>query len=239
MNDEIISKIQNLLRLSENNSNLNESAAAYKAAQELLTRHKLTLADIESKATEGSSEPIEVSNVPLYVGKRAITWKGCLADQIAQVNGCGVWWRPSLHNGKWVKRLMIMGAPSDMAICTWLFQTCVTQIEAMCKIALAANRGGGKTFSNNFKMGAVHTIAKRLKEAKEEVEEEYAGTAAIVLVKKNEMEVRKAMDSMNLKATRASYRSDRSGYAAGKEAGKKVDLSRHKVSGQTNKGLLN
>ena len=191
MNYEIISKIQNLLNLSKNNINLNESAAAYKAAQKLLTRHKLTLADIQLKESKHSNEPIEISDIPLYTGKRAITWKGCLADRIATANGCGVWW-----SKQW-----------------------------------------NKTFSNNFKIGAVDAIAERLTEAKQEVEKEYEGTAAMVLVKKNEIEVSKAMNSMNLKPKKASYRSDYSGYAAGKMAGKKVDLSKYKMN-STTKGLL-
>ena len=236
MNYEIISKIQNLLNLSKNNINLNESAAAYKAAQKLLTRHKLTLADIQLKESKHSNEPIEISDIPLYTGKRAITWKGCLADRIATANGCGVWWSKQWNNG-WVNHLKIMGTASDIAICTWLFNNCVFQIENMCKVALAANPGGGKTFSNNFKIGAVDAIAERLTEAKQEVEKEYEGTAAMVLVKKNEIEVSKAMNSMNLKPKKASYRSDYSGYAAGKKAGKKVDLSKYKMN-STTKGLL-
>ena len=86
-------------------------------------------------------------------------------------------------------------------------------------------------------MGAVNTVNARFKEAKQEVEEEYVGTKALVLVNNKAKEVSNKLASLHLRAVKASSRFDRDGYMQGREAGKRVNLTRGSLGGGT-KGYL-
>ncbi len=231
MSDKILSKVKNLLELSQNNANVNEAAVAYKAAQKLLSENRLSMADVEC-FDDSLDEPVEEG--PLYEGKRAITWKGSLAHGIAHCNGCEVYW----DNHGYKKKLTLVGRSSDISIVRWLYSLVSNQIEMFCKAALISNGGGGKTFSNNFKRGAVDSVLRRLQEAKREVEQKYEGSQALVFVKKKDEAINQHMSKLNLRSKKTTARYDRRGYSAGIEAGKRVDLSRGKVSSST-KGYLN
>lgn len=233
--NEILSKVRNLLSLSDKNQNLNEAAAAFKAAQKLLSKHRLSITDVY--VSEEDKEPVKESDEPLYAGARAITWRGDLAASVCKANGCHAFWRITAVNGRRQKQLLIIGRESDINTVRYMYNLIASQIEAMCASALLTN-GGGKTFSNNFKLGAVDTISSRLKEATQEVEDQYKGTTALVLVKQADNEVNQAVAKLKLRKRSVSYRHNREGYAQGQAAGRRVNLSRGSIGGK-NKGLLN
>jgi hypothetical protein len=241
MSDKILAKVKNLLELSSNNSSVNEAAAAYKAAQKLLSEHRLSMADVEL-FSDSDEEEIEESKDALYVGKRAITWKGILARGIANCNGCDVFWSSDwcVASNSMKKRLTVVGRKSDITIVQWLFHSVSFQIEIFSKSALVANGGGGKTFSNNFKKGATSSVLSRLREAKKEVEQEYEGTKAMVLVSRKDEDVARYMSSLPLRGGKAYSRYDSAGYSAGVAAGKRVNITGGSIgSGSSGtKGLL-
>lgn len=239
MSAQVLSKVKDLLSLSDGNTNVNEAAAAYKAAQRLLSQHRLTMADVYASAEKEARELITQGDKPLYTGTRAITWRGSLAKGICNANGCDVYWDGVFIDGDWKRQLVVVGRPSDIEVVTYLYHAVASQIEAMCSAAMLANRGGGKTFSNNFKLGAVNTVSSRLREAAEEVEEEYQGTKALVLVKKDNEELKLAMSKLKLRKRKVASRYDRSGYKQGQAAGRRVNLSRAAIGGGKPRGLLN
>ena len=213
MNENILLKVKNLLELSKKNTNINESAAAYKAAQKLLTRHKLSMADV--MATQDSRVEISQSNDPLYEGKRAIAWRGTLASGIAEVNDCFTYWGKIWSTrGYWLNYLYVVGTSEDVEIVRWLFNSVSNQIEIFCKAAMVAGLGKGKTYANNFKRGAVNTVISRLEEAKVEVEEEYEGSNALVLMQKYSAELESAKEKIGLKTIHFHSRYDDNGYQA-------------------------
>jgi hypothetical protein len=240
MSEQILAKVKRLMALSNNNSNVNEAANAYKAAQKLLSENRLSMADVDSLVEESDEEEVEASDEGLYVGKRAITWKGSLAMGIAQCNGCDVYWNHTYKEGIGrCKQLKVVGRQSDIDIVRWLYSSVSTQIESLCKIEMTFNGGGGKTFSNNFKKGATSAVVARLVEAKREVEQKYADTTALVLVKNKDAEVSKFMGTLGLRKTKTTSRFDSSGYDAGRAAGKRVNLTRGGLGDGTTKRRLN
>jgi hypothetical protein len=221
MSASILNKVKDLLSLSEGAGNVNEKASAYKLAQKLLAKHRLTMADIEASGVSTDKESVEVSSEPLYEGKRMITWLGILASGIAANNDCAVYW-----SGGKVRRLTILGRKSDVEIVRYLYDTVSAQILSFCKVALRRN-GGGKTFSNNFKLGAANVVIQRITEATKEVEQDYAGSRAMVLVKRDRAELESAKAKLGLRskaAVKARFSPD--GYAAGRAAGARVNLTR-------------
>lgn len=236
MSEQILSKVRNLLALSKND-NVHESSAAYKAAQKLLTKNRLTMADVYASA-EKSREPIITSNEPLYAGIRAINWKGSLAAGITKANCCSCYWHSVWVDGRWNKQLLVVGRQSDIDVVRYLFSAVVAQIEAYCAAAMLRNRGGGKTFANNFKYGATNTVVERLAEAQQEVEEEYEGTTALVLVNKDKAELDVAMKALKLRKRTVKSRYDDRGQEAGKRAGRRVNLSRGALGDSKPKGYI-
>lgn len=240
MSEHILTKVKRLLALSNNNANVNEAASAYKLAQKLLSENRLSMADVDSIG-DNVEEEIKKGEEGLYVGKRAITWKGSLAVGISECNGCHVHWGRVYVPGKGgCKKLTLIGRPSDIAIVQWLYHSVVSQIDSLCKAAMIMNGGGGKTFSNNFKHGAVSAVVARIKEAKQEVDQKYNGTAALVLVKNKDEAVaayvKKAFP--NLRSTKTTSRYDSNGYNEGKRAGGRVNLSRGGLGAGKSKRLL-
>jgi len=236
MNDQILSKVRDLLALSKND-NVHESSAAYKAAQKLLTKNRLTMADVYASA-EKSREPIITSDEALYVGTRAISWKGSLAVGIAKANCSSCYWNKAWINNAWTNRLVVVGRQADIDVVRYLYNTVVAQIEAYCAAAMLRNRGGGKTFANNFKHGAVNTVVGRLNEAQQEVEKEYEGTTALVLVNKDKAELTAALSALRLRKRKASSQYDERGRQAGKKAGRMIDLSRGAFGSRKPKGFI-
>jgi len=233
----VISKANKLFALAENNSNPNEAASAAYQAQKLLEKHKLTRAAIAAASDEDDEESVIEHSDPLERVKRTTWWKDFLAAAICSVNGCEVLWVREPYS---MKVLKLVGRPSDIEVCRWLYSSIVSQIETLCKGAMIAGHGRGKRWSNSFKQGATSTVIDRLKAAKREVRKEYQQTAALVLVERREEEVKNWMTEHRPQYTPGKgkrFNITRDAYSQGKEAGNRVDLSRAKLN-NPNKGLL-
>lgn len=229
VSNKILDKIAKLMRLSNNTSNVNEAATAYAQAQALLTKHRLTMAEVEAAAnTLEAGEQIIESASPLYQGERVIHWKSNLACGIASFNGCKVFFRTFRYPEKKVV-YVVVGRPSDITVVRYFFQSICVQIDLLCKNAMSCGLGNGKTFSNSFRLGAVETVLERLEAAHQQVRTEYSGSAALVLVNKKDAEVAVWMDRTigKLKGLAGSpSRRDLSAIRLGRQAGRSVSLNR-------------
>lgn len=222
VSDSIISRVQKLLSLSRNNNNVNEASAAAAAAQKLIDQYNLDMAQIaaDNGGNSISSEEISRDHEPLYKGRNAITWKGLLADVIARSNNCRVF----LTGGD----IHIVGKHTGVELSRFLFNYVSGEIERLCAIAMHYNRGAGKSYSNNFKLGAVTAIRDNLKTSQAEVQAKYAGTQAMVIINNESRAVDNWLSThMRLRskaATTSSYNSN--ARSDGYNAGKSIDLNR-------------
>ncbi len=192
---QIFDKINKLLALSKNNSNVNEAAAAYAQAQALLFKHRISQAEVE-QASESLNTGEKIGEAaPLYEGVRVVSWKFALACGLAKYNGCKVY---SRHFDVFVKssnrienriKFVLVGHPSDTEIVTYLFESICAQVDFMCQSYMQQGFGSGKTFGQSFRMGCVDTVLARIKEVSEQIREEYQGSSALVLVDKKQAEV--------------------------------------------------
>lgn len=225
--DNIVSRVQKLLALANNNSNVNEAAVAAAQAQRLIEQHNLDMAQLAADNGKDSISDEEIANdyTPLYEGKRAITWKGTLADVLARANNCRVF----LQGGN----IRIVGKTTGVELTRFLFNYVSAEVERLCETAIKSDRedtgkAGAKTWANNFKLGAVTAVRDNLKIAQAETRAKYEGTQAMVLINNEAQAVEKWLgDNMKLRNKAAHpVAGDHDARAAGYRAGKTIDLNR-------------
>ena len=83
MNESIIEKIQHLRKLSKS-ENINEATAAAMAADRLISKFRISEAEINAHANETPEKSADF----LYESARAIGWKYKLAKKLSAHYGC-------------------------------------------------------------------------------------------------------------------------------------------------------
>lgn len=149
---EALTKAAKLLRLAQSD-NPAEAALAMSKAQEIMDRFKLTGADI---ALDGAT-PVEsvkhFAQDPLDIDGSA-RWKGQLGMVIARQNQC------KLYGGS--GGYCLIGRASDVQTVRYLYGWMTREIE---RLAARDCAGCGRTYWNNFRLGAVETVCAKLKAA--------------------------------------------------------------------------
>ena len=161
--ENVLDKVRKLLRLSQS-SNANEAALAAAKAQELIDRHQLTQAMLtldSADPTRGlDDEPImNFTDAPLDTPKQLDRWRSSLALAIAAHNAVKIW-----ANGP---QLMIIGRPSDAESVRYLYGWLSREVE---RLATEQGHGKGRIWRNNFRLGVVDTIRRKLQEQREQFE---------------------------------------------------------------------
>jgi len=230
---EVLDKVRKLLRLSTS-SNPHEAANAAAKAQALIDAHHLSdaLLSLSGEAPAQPEEPVEDmgrygADAALAGAARRARWTVQLASDVARANGCRIY----LMGGA----VHLVGRRSDAETVRYLYAYLAREID---RLALAAGRGLGRTWGNNFRLGAVESVGRRLREHKErsqrEAREAAPNAAALVLVNQalatiqaRGASVQSWMDThMKLRKSRGGSggRWDGSARAAGREAGNGIAL---------------
>jgi hypothetical protein len=238
--EKIVDKIKKLLRLAES-ADVNEAANAAGAAQRLMEEHRIDQAMIDIGETDGDGmEPEEVREFgeePLEASGRLAQWKCQLAVALSGVNACRCYLGKEYAGRKTKTKLCLVGRPSDVSTVRYLFEYLTSEVSRLCA---KEGVGQGRTWANSFRMGAVHTIRRRLHEANQQAREaaklklKGKGTTALVrldqalaMVDQRSKQVDAWMkENMKLGSARSSRsRRDYDAYAAGKRAGNSINLS--------------
>jgi hypothetical protein len=203
MSDRIIDRVAKLLKLSKSD-NVHEAAAAAAMAQSLIDRNKLDIAVVELAMMEGDqsrpAEPVQTFQDPLCARPQKSTWVGRLGLQVSRANDCVAYWAGG-------GAMKLMGRPSDAETCRYMFAYLVNEIE---RLTAANTRGEGRTWKNNFRLGAVDAITAKLKEQRRQTREtfrrealEKAGSDCTALVR---VDTALARMEARLTETEDSYR---------------------------------
>jgi hypothetical protein len=157
-------KIRKLIALAGNNPSVHEAAAAFARAQELAAKHAIDLDALACDRAEADDAPrvesIQTRTIDT-LGKIP-AWRYQLLTEIAKVNRCKTfsWYE---NDGTGPRRtLHAYGQPSDLDTVAYMYAAISREIE---RLALAAARGKGRSWGRNFRLGAVHEIGQRLREA--------------------------------------------------------------------------
>lgn len=233
--EEALEKAAKLLRLATS-TNPHEAALAASRAQEIMDRFKLSADAVSGAGGEvRSNEPIkDFADDRMDAGSKLDRWRGQLAMAVCAVNQCQCY---RSHKGGGVG-LSLIGRASDVSTVRYLYSWLTREIE---RLAARDCAGYGRTYWNNYRIGAVETITRRLREsAKATVEAvkaealESGGERALIVVEQSALALQKRAEEVE-QWTRAnlrlrsggSYRTTYNGSAreAGRRAGGEVRLN--------------
>jgi hypothetical protein len=233
MSSAIIEKVRKLLRLAES-PNANEAAAAAAKAQELIDQHNLSAALLALDA--GAAEPDEEiedfthKGAPLDDQPILHRWRSYLASTIARANSCRIYMRGG--------EIALVGRPSDAETVRYLFGYLAREVDRLCD---QDGKGCGRTWRNNYRLGVVDTIARKLREQRDKFEAEQrklaAASGSTALVRVNQALVRveqrggdvERWMKKNLKLyarSGSSVRFNSSAREAGRAAGRSIAINR-------------
>jgi hypothetical protein len=239
MATSIIDKIRKLRELSKSD-NVNEAAAAARAADKLISEHRLTEAELNIADPGSAEKPIEDTGV-LYESARVIRWKANLAMLLADNYSCSVWndWKRSrtvdlntgyVAYGNQVSRYRLVGRKSDIEIVNYMFAWLSVEIDRLAKKNAS---GRGMVYSQSYCMGAVSGIKEQLrlqKEATRAQAQASGQSTALVKLDERAKEAEIALHTMhtNLKSKKSNYQGgfNDGAYGAGKEAGRNIHLGK-------------
>lgn len=248
MKEDKLKLVQDLLSLSRQKDSVNEAATAFKQAQKLMEKYRISEAMLESLSAE-EEEEIEKDILYSANGTRLAWWKRNLARTLAKVNGCKTY--SSKNRREKVSLIMVVGEPGDASTVRYMYNYIANEIDRLTKTAAAERGSPGKTWCNSFRQGAVEVISERLIEAHEEARQEALegaeGSTALVKVsnaiakldlKFSDAE-KWAQEKVGLHKTYSRSRVDDNAKAAGRRAGKKVNISQGgKKLGKGTRGYL-
>ena len=227
--EQAIAKVAKLLRLSES-SNPHEAALAASKAQEILDRYKIDRLAINIDGNANAPEELikDFGFDPLDSSSIAATWRVRLACSLAARNQSKVY----SHGGA----LCLIGRASDVSAVRYMYGYLTREVDRLTKRDCA---GCGRTYANNYRLGVVDTIARRLaaqereteeqmqREAQAESSERALAIVSAITIRRNQIQAVEeyAKTNMNLRSARASsFRSDYSARAAGQKAGQEIGL---------------
>jgi hypothetical protein len=220
----MIDKIRKLLLLSQNNPNVHEAAAAFGRAQEIASKHAIDL-DMVDTCGERLAPPNVTQKIVDACG-RIETWRWQLVQAVARANRCNVFVSPGRGVG-------VYGTAADIAVTAEISRVIR---DTIVHLSRQAGRGKGRTFSRNFRIGAVHEIGQRMREADARALEESRQTAEIAgntdahstALVRRAVVARAVKDygDQNFKAKGRIYKGATSfGYDQGRIAGRSIGLA--------------
>jgi hypothetical protein len=221
---QILAKIKALLKLASNNANENEANAAFALAQQLQTKHRINQAELDA------AETLIFVQESVAESTNICTWRNTLMCNIVALNSCQCLWVQKNN----IKSLVVFGQRSNVDLCIALYISIAAQIMWRTKFAMQQRNGeklGAKTYANNYRIGIIDTVSRRLKEVHTKELSQHQ-TAAIVLRKE---------DDKVLQALRQQYpliQSSKTSSTLDKEARIKGQLDGHKIVLKNNKGLI-
>lgn len=215
----VLDRVRKLLALATS-PNAHEAAAAAERAQRLIAQHRL---EGWLHATTDQRDPIEdARDEPLETAKRLRKWKVVLASALAEANGCVAY---TLHRGAEAS-IVLIGRSSDRAAVRELWDWLVRRIEW-----LSATEGAGRPrdWHDAYRIGAVDTVAERLRGLAQAVAVGVAPDALVVVDAGMEAH-RLALEAFVAerlqlgKGRRIRVRAD--GYEAGRDGARDLKLPR-------------
>ena len=222
--EQAINRIKKLLAMAGDASNPYEAAMAAGRAQEMMSKHRIDAAQVQGEADK-PIEAVEMDVLFATTGKQRPRWKGRLAMALGEANGIHIYWAWTTDQGQYVRCIKAVGQPSVVQVTAFTFQFIVAEIDRLAK-----RKGGcGRTWLNNFRLGAVKEVSDRVTEqaAKDippesEGEEGLIPSGALATIAK---EVDRQVKTLGLRCTGGSEANwDGGAFAAGQRAGQNIEV---------------
>jgi hypothetical protein len=236
-----VDQVRKLLELSKSD-NVNESATAAEQAQRLMSKFSITEAMLAVEADEDQDDTIERGELHIHGSNKLPSWKKLLAGAMSYANQCDYYWQGN--------RLFIVGRPADAETVRYLFSFVCREIDRLAKQEGSLLGSPGRTWFNQFRLGAVDTVSDRLRKAAREAraemkqiadEKDSMGTGTALVLVNNalaRLDSRKEASSKYVRdVVKPRIHNDIGGNAAydgmareaGRKAGKNINLDKQQA----------
>lgn len=236
MESPILEKLRKLLaheRSARNVGSVSEAESFAEKIQELLTKYKLDMTDVELDAREeGESIDWDVAS-PSQAGHsdvaHVVVWQYAIASGIAKCNGCVA----VATKGNSIK---FTGRTSDRELCKMFFLYMLELARDLVNAALEDARSerfiDAKDFKRSWYSGFGMVLESRLEEKYNVMVAEASPTSnAMVHIKRDALKVQEFLKEKGVRDQTASNKRgrDTSAYLAGSKAGQRVALTPNRL----------
>jgi hypothetical protein len=222
--ENVISKVEKLLRLAAKSNHIGEIESAQARAQELITKYQIEEAQLNGHIVSGNvtSKQVPISK-PYFIDKTR------LLHYIAKHNFCKV-----LRTDEYA---VIYGYPSDIEICLTLYDILSIHMVNEMSIKLAQSKlydteeVHSKTWIKSFFGGYAIGIGERIKESKANVikQVESTDTSVELVLRDKQHAVEEFLQQVDYTTVKPRELSSKLGYNAGVDSSKKADLNQNKL----------
>ncbi len=216
----LLERVHKLLALTAS-PNAHEALAAARAAQALISRHRLEgLLEVDAIAdadplTDGREQPLERA-------RRLRKWKVALGGALAEINAAAAW---VLDTGA-EEHLCIAGKARDRELVRALYEGLARRIEWA---SATAGAGRPRAWHEAFRIGMADAIAPRLAEVDAELEAASrergaVGARALVLIREDRAALERFLTERLGAGKGRALRVDARAYTRGRAAGAELPL---------------
>ena len=236
--DRAMDKIRKLLAMArDGRGNEHEAAAAASQAEKLMRYWQIDSAEeimqeIEkNEAFERELEDVSFEGLKGHVPKQVPPWVGFVAL------GCGILFtcKVDIVNSPLGLKVRFSGYQMDVMLCRWVYRILC---EAVFRVSKEQCKGLGMSAAKSFRLGAAVRLLARLRELKEERDNENhvawkAGTnTGMVLYDKKKSRVEEMYGATQTKSSKTSA-SNPAAYMAGRNAADKINIPTNRPLGNT------
>jgi hypothetical protein len=232
--DRVLRRIRGLLAKAESTGFPDEAESLTAKAQELMTRHAIDAALLETGPSPTGGHAVDTRRV--HVQEPYVRAKMQLLAAVAEANDVRVVWYAGLGIAN------LVGARADVAVVELLFTSLLLQVaHALSAAERAAARGSAgrgsasRSFRRAFLLGYAHRIGERLQTARRSATAEAAAEHDVDLLpvlrsRQVAVEERVAELFPRVRATRSRASVDAGGWYAGREAAERADVGLRRPS---------
>lgn len=203
---KLLAKVASLRALAAGSKSQAEAENAARMADEILTKHRLTEAEIPTMGAEACGQSTLGEQAKCFA-----TWRGVLAFGLAKHYGCYV------HDDRTVGVYAIYGQPSDVEIVRYMYAWLGLEIDRL------ATREHGKAARNAFRHGATSGYLDMLRASFTKATKDH-GSAALALVDRGKQaeELSRRLTGIGGPGQLNGGISDHNAYARGEAAGARL-----------------
>lgn len=222
MTNEILDKIEKIIRLQENAATEGEANAAAAALSRLLTKHNMDEAAARQrlgKRPEKDSWLAEYHTINF--GKTS--WSRSLYYNIAKSNFCRMWYLPGTHKVGVVGERVNIDATNELHAATSTVAARLVEKRWIEFLTSPNYRGDhGKAWKNSYMLGFVAGVRRAMIDARRETLATVDGGSVLAILKDQEADAALERVMPNLRSggkTKTSGRGYNAGYADGRAHG--------------------
>ena len=225
----ILEKVRALLAKAESTEFPEEAEALTAKAQELMTRHAVDAALLDSGPSPAGGQAVATQRV--HVREPYVRAKMQLLAAVAAANDVRVVWYSNLGIAN------LVGVPADVAATELLFTSLLLQAAQALSAAERAQgrRSASRSFRRSFLLGYGHRIGERLQAARQRATAAAAaehGVDLLPVLRSREAAVEARMAELfpRVRATRSRASVDAGGWYAGRAAAERADVGPRRSS---------